>query len=62
MSEFAANPADVQEQEQDLDLDRTGLEETAETEEPVEVPEDANEADVLEQTAEVPEDDEDYRE
>ena len=59
MSEFAANPADVAEQDQELDGD---LEQGAEAEAPPRMPEDANEADALEQTQEVPEDDEDYRE
>ncbi len=58
MSEFAANPADVVEQEQDLDAD-PDLEQGSDD---ADIPEDANEADVLEQTIPVPEDDEDYRE
>jgi hypothetical protein len=55
VSEFAANPADVVEQEQDLAGD------VPEAEEPVDIPVEANEADVVEQAIEVPEDDEDHR-
>ena len=57
MTEFTANPADVAEQDQDLDGDVEEQEQDT-----VDIPEDANEADALEQTLEVPEDDEDYRE
>ena len=59
MSEFAANPADVAEQDQELDGDP---EQGPGTGSPSQMPEDANEADALEQAQEVPEDDEDYRE
>lgn len=58
MSEYAANPADVQEQEQVADP----VPDAELQDENVAVPEEANEADVVEQTRVVPEDDEDYRE
>lgn len=65
MSEYAANPADVAEQQQSLDPE-PGAEgaEAAENldEQAVHLPDDANEADALEQGQVVPEDDEDYRE
>ena len=61
MSEFAANPADVAEQDQELDGDQD-LEQGAEDDSAPRIPEEADEADALEQTLEVPEDDEDYRE
>lgn len=58
MSEFAANPADVVEQEQDVDAEPDLEADTG----AVGIPDDANEADALEQSIEVPENDEDYRE
>ena len=56
MSEFTANPADVAEQDQELDGDLD------QQQDDVDIPGDANEADALEQSMDVPEDDEDYRE
>lgn len=55
MTEYAANPADVVEQEQAVDEDEPQAPEV------VDIPVEANEADVVEQTIEVPVDDEDQR-